>query len=123
MTTLSWLLYLADVSGSLNGTAFVFGMVGIVCIVTAVSFKFLVSQDAEGAQIYNALFIRYITKIFTFTVVCFVLAALLPNRQTVYTIAVVEYGAKISELPEMKEIYDEAVARLKRELSSDTKAE
>ena len=92
MNQLSWLLYLADVSASSEGWLIFFGSMA-----TLLSGIFLLiimgmkgDEETPPAFLGQTLFVSIPTM-----VICILLSALLPSRETVYAIAASELGEQV----------------------------
>lgn len=104
MNTLSWLLYAADVAGSLGEMVFA----GFVCCILAcvvAAFVFFCSLEDHNDAAIDAS--KRIARIFgTWAVILFLIQAVVPSQKTIYLIAASEMGEEIIMTPEMEKLRD-----------------
>jgi len=98
MNSLSWLLYLADVFGSVNSTAGILVFVsGFVALVSAFAYLPLIDCDADdGAFSVNRKILKTAIVVFL-SMLC--VKAICPSENTVYAIAASEMGEKALATP------------------------
>ena len=91
MNNLSWLIYLADAAGSLccviTAMSVAAGITSAVCLVASLAAE--TTWGCEGAR-------RIMRRSAPCMVICAIIAALLPSRQTVLMIAASEVGQRVA---------------------------
>lgn len=117
MNSLSWMIYLADVASYAGKAAAViafFGAIGAACgsVIAVAAYA-----DKEADVAMNAR--RWSAGAFKITIVCAVMAALLPSKTTVYAIAASEMGEKVIASPTAGKAMKALDAWLDRQIGED----
>lgn len=121
MNTLSWILYGADVAGSLG---VFFGSIGAVCLflfIPASVIAYLIVWNVGDNVEYGASqqYLRKIAKMLgVIGLVSVLISTLIPRRETIYMIAASEVGEVVVDSPEAREILTE----LKKTIMSNLKS-
>ncbi len=108
MNSLSWLLYVADISDSLSFFLALVGVIGL--IMSAIFFASGHIQLAENRRYADAHYlhgVNMIKAVKKWSLVPFmfvVMTCLLPSQQTVYMIAASEAGEQATQTPEFAKI-------------------
>ena len=117
MNALSWFLYFADVTGNLRGLLLLFTVVGGVASIMAF-FGWLMQRDLYGADSVTANTLGSISfKLAPVVVVCAILSALMPSKETIYLIAGSEAGETIVASPQGQEILNDVQEVIRYQLS------
>ena len=106
MNNLSWIIYAADVIGSL---ILFLGLTGFALL--CVSFGNIMYHSIENDDARLATTWKWAVPLAFFL---FVVAILLPSRQTIILIAASQYGEHVAQTPEAKELANEAREALQR---------
>lgn len=117
MNALSWFLYFADVAGNLRGLLLLFTVGGGVASIMAF-FGWLMQRDLYGADSVMANTLGSISfKLAPVVVVCAILSALMPSKETIYLIAGSEAGETIVASPQGQEILNDVQEVIRYQLS------
>lgn len=109
MNTLSWLLLLADMVPG--------GLVALATATAVAAALFGLGWFFHSLETQDTVY--WPVKPTTIVVLCIVLGALVPSKQTIYLIAASELGEKVAKTQEAAELYD-AVRRKVREVLGPT---
>lgn len=116
MNSLSWLIYLADITGDIEGLltgVFVFGLVGLV--LTSIGY-FMMSGDNYCASEFEACR-KFIKLAWPIVLICGVLVAVIPARKTIMFIAASEFGEEIAQSNKAQNVGNKAYRALDKMLS------
>ena len=107
MNSLSWFLYFADIVGNLQGLLVTVAILGGTASLMTF-FGWLMQQDLYGEDSDLVKTFRSLTsKLVPVAVICSILAAIIPSRETLYLMAGSEIGESVVNIPEAKAIMND----------------
>lgn len=118
MNNLSWLIYLADVAGSVGGfIAFISVMCGIASVLSLVIYIVAAAHDEETVASTARIWMR---RAIPGLIVSGLIAGLIPNRQTVLMIAASEIGERAMTSTQVAGVVDPSLELLKTWMAKTT---
>ena len=95
MNTLSWLIYLADVSGDIDAVLWVVAILATVISVLAAFIGMVVAFDEEGKEVSKLAWRLFFTRSLPLALIFSILSGFVPAKETVYAIAASEVGEEV----------------------------
>lgn len=111
MNNLSWLLLWADLAQNVSITITLIASLLFIGGGITAFIHFLVDEDAERAM-------PLIKSILWITIPIFLIASLIPSKQTIYMIAASETGETVVNSPETKKMFDLLKSKIEEQLQS-----
>lgn len=121
MNTLSWLIYLAGVTGSLSGFAvFIAVVFGLMAVVTVIVFCSTLDSSADGVELFQKKCKGWFSTFMVLMIFMGTLAALIPSRQTVLLIAASQMGEQVLNHPRVNEVVNPGIELLTTWMQKET---
>ncbi len=119
MNTLSWLILLAGVTGSVKTfIVMVTILFALMALISVFVFFTMIESNAEGDDLKKCG--RYFTLFLTLMIFTGSLAALTPSRQTVLLIAASQMGEQVLNHPRVNQVMDPGIELLTTWMQKET---
>ncbi len=106
LTTLSWMLLIADITKGWTGLFVVFATLTLVCLIVRAGFVATEQCEKSGAFHHFRICPSWAVMLFLMFAVPALLTALVPSKTAIIQIAAIELGDDIISSPEFQRLLD-----------------